>query len=288
MVTRDGAVKILDFGLAKLYLLRETTHGDDSATAIEQTQPGTVMGTSRLHVARAGERQARGLSLRPVLARLDPLRAGDRQAGVPAGHQRRNADGDHPRGRRAGRQGQRDRAGAFPMDHRALPRQGPRGALRLDPRPRERPAQHPGAPVGGFGVGRGPAGDGRCARAETALDSRRGAGDGDPRRDRGRDAAAETDRPFRAAVLPADHLRQRHDPLGALRARRPDDRVQRFVGRQPAEALPQAPVEPRLASARAAELEPPRHLPHGRDGDRARTAARRTPASAPASSRGRR
>src|SRR5438445_2290952 len=44
MVTRDGAVKILDFGLAKL-LLRETAHGDDSATAVEQTQPGTVMGT---------------------------------------------------------------------------------------------------------------------------------------------------------------------------------------------------------------------------------------------------
>ena len=44
MVLRDGVVKILDFGLAKL-LLREATGGPDSATAIEQTQPGTVMGT---------------------------------------------------------------------------------------------------------------------------------------------------------------------------------------------------------------------------------------------------
>ncbi|MEP6800738.1 MAG: protein kinase [Acidobacteriota bacterium] len=44
MVTRDGVVKILDFGLAKL-LPREAGIGDESATAIEETRPGTVLGT---------------------------------------------------------------------------------------------------------------------------------------------------------------------------------------------------------------------------------------------------
>ena len=44
MMTRDGVVKILDFGLAKL-LPREITAGENSATAIEETRPGTVLGT---------------------------------------------------------------------------------------------------------------------------------------------------------------------------------------------------------------------------------------------------
>ena len=44
MVTRDGVVKILDFGLVKL-LPREDGMGEDSATAIQETRPGTVLGT---------------------------------------------------------------------------------------------------------------------------------------------------------------------------------------------------------------------------------------------------
>ena len=44
MMTRDGVAKILDFGLVKL-LPREGEAGEDSATAIQETRPGTVLGT---------------------------------------------------------------------------------------------------------------------------------------------------------------------------------------------------------------------------------------------------
>ncbi len=53
--------------------------------APQETQPGTVHGHGRLHVARAGEREIGGLPLGPVRSGLDPLRDGDRQARVPDG-----------------------------------------------------------------------------------------------------------------------------------------------------------------------------------------------------------
>ncbi len=52
-VTGDGLVKILDFGLAKL---AGPEPGADSTRTPEHpaTEPGTVLGHGRLHVARAG------------------------------------------------------------------------------------------------------------------------------------------------------------------------------------------------------------------------------------------
>ncbi len=55
-VTKDGRVKILDFGLAKLKSPRNTPIGSDVATQKQLTTPGTVMGT----VAYMSPEQVRG------------------------------------------------------------------------------------------------------------------------------------------------------------------------------------------------------------------------------------
>src|SRR6476659_180165 len=68
MVTKDGVVKILDFGLAKL-LPREDGLEQDSATAIQETRPGTVLGT----IGYMSPEQASG---RPVDFRSDQFSLG--------------------------------------------------------------------------------------------------------------------------------------------------------------------------------------------------------------------
>lgn len=55
-VTKDGRVKILDFGLAKLQPSRNVSAGSDVATLKQLTHPGTVMGT----VAYMSPEQVRG------------------------------------------------------------------------------------------------------------------------------------------------------------------------------------------------------------------------------------
>ena len=213
------------------------------------------------------------LPLGPVFARVDPLRARDGQARVPA---RRRARRRSPRS--SGRKPSRSESSTRAFRRRSAGSssgacEGPGGALRLDARSRERRAEHPRASLGlvrsvpgeVFGA-RGRAASGpaaarsRAAIVGAALLAALAAGT----------LLQKRFTPIVAAVLPADHLRQRHDPLGALRPGRADDRVQRLVGRRPAQAVSQAPVEPGLAAARAPELEPPRNLADGRDGDRAR------------------
>ncbi|MBL8205841.1 MAG: protein kinase [Blastocatellia bacterium] len=58
-ITKDGRVKILDFGLAKLRPPRPGAAGSDVATARQLTNPGTVMGT----VAYMSPEQVRGQDL---------------------------------------------------------------------------------------------------------------------------------------------------------------------------------------------------------------------------------
>jgi serine/threonine protein kinase len=60
MIRRDGIVKVLDFGLAKLTQTKPSQSGpDDSTRALVKTRTGVVMGT----VAYMSPEQARGLSL---------------------------------------------------------------------------------------------------------------------------------------------------------------------------------------------------------------------------------
>ena len=84
MVTRDGFAKILDFGLAKLTQPEETGGATTAPTVSGATRARARDRDDRVHVARAGARQARRLPLGPVRPGLDPLRDGDGQAGLLA------------------------------------------------------------------------------------------------------------------------------------------------------------------------------------------------------------
>ncbi len=135
MVSKDGYVKILDFGLAKL---TEPVSQDESIapTAIAApTQPGTVMGTAGYMSPEQASGQP-STSLRPVLrsARSSTRwrRASAPSRGRPAPRRSSRSSG----GARADRQAAPEGPGARPLDRRAPPRQGSRRALRLDARPR--------------------------------------------------------------------------------------------------------------------------------------------------------
>ena len=65
---------------------------------------GRHRGHRRLHVSRAGDGSVDRLSLGSVFARLDPLRDGDRPAGVPARFGAADASGHHPGRARADRE----------------------------------------------------------------------------------------------------------------------------------------------------------------------------------------
>ena len=154
MVTKDGFVKILDFGLAKLVELRNVrgrSHG--SADGHERHRGGNGSRDGRVHVAGAGERKAARSPLRPVLPRRDPLRDGDGPARVPEEHAGGDAHGDHSRGSRAGRNPESAGSRAFALGDRTMPRQEPGGPLRLDARPGARPREHAGPSLRGLDRG---------------------------------------------------------------------------------------------------------------------------------------
>ena len=230
MVSKDGFVKILDFGLAKLGAGPVDGVSSMETAARPGTSPGAVVGT----VGYMSPEQASG---RPVDFRSDQFSLGAVLYEMVTGskpfarkHQRRDARRDHPR--RAGRPGQAQPAlaRAAALADRALPGEGPRGSLLLDARSGARSRQPARAPLRVLGLGRRASRGARSPPLGPAL----GLGGARPR---GR-ASALAAAAFRPAATPAParshvhaaHVPARHGALRALRARRPDGRLQRRLG----------------------------------------------------------
>ena len=153
MVSKDGYVKILDFGLAKL-TEPVTQDATGLPTAIAATAPGTVLGT-------AGYMSPEQASGYPVDFRSDQFSLGAilyemtiGQARVPEKDGRRDARRDHPGGARAARPARIEDPGSDAVDRRAPAREGSRGALRLDEGSRARRQERPRPSLGDIGIGR--------------------------------------------------------------------------------------------------------------------------------------
>ncbi len=93
MVSHDGFVKILDFGLAKLTLPNEE-ESDLCTTGTDST--GLDSRNNGIHVTGTGQRSAAGFPLRPVLVRTRALRIGDPEARFPKKYSRGHARGASP------------------------------------------------------------------------------------------------------------------------------------------------------------------------------------------------
>jgi dipeptidyl aminopeptidase/acylaminoacyl peptidase/predicted Ser/Thr protein kinase len=229
MVSKDGFVKILDFGLAKLTAPLSDAQSQLQTAAAPDTGAGAVLGT----VGYMSPEQASGGDVdfrtdqSAVGTILYEMVTGKRPFQRPTAAETLTA---------IIREDPEDVAQLNPrapcppaLDRRPLPREGSRRPLRVHHRPRPRHREPARAPVGvdlrGGGAharSRAPAlaAAGRLARAR----ARRGGRDGGARPARGGEPGAR-------AALPAAHVSARHRLDRPLRAGRPVGHLRRRLGR---------------------------------------------------------
>ena len=135
-LTRDGPLKILDFGLAKL---RPTLDSGD-VNADDPDRVGAHRGAhdpghGRVHVAGAGSAVAAGPSVRHVFVRPGPLRDARGKPSVPRRDRRRDHDGHPQPGSAAAHRGHRRRPRGPRTDHEALRGEATGGPFPVGARP---------------------------------------------------------------------------------------------------------------------------------------------------------
>ena len=176
MVSKDGYLKILTSAWPSSWSPNRASSRPVPTLARPETHPGTVMGT----VVYMSPEQASG---QPLDFRSDQFSFGsilyEMTSGQKAFTRKTAAEthvGHHPRGARASGQAPARCSAAPALVRRALPRQGPGRALRLDARPRARACGRTGPSLRGRSPGRSHHGssaapspaslaraDGRCA-----------------------------------------------------------------------------------------------------------------------------
>ena len=235
MVSKDGFVKILDFGLAKLDSAASQAGGaTGSTTAAATTQPGSVLGTVGYMSPEQALGRAGGLSLRPVLPRersSTRWSTGKRafRAERPAAETLTAIIREEPEPLdRVAPEGAR----AAALDRRALPGQGAGRAVRLDARPRPRPDDAQGSLERDqrrrCPGRRTPAAEPRPARRSRRRSRRRGVGGGPAARASAPSQRGSAD----AAQLDPGGFPPRRGLVGAICPRWADDRLQRRLGRR--------------------------------------------------------